>query len=894
MLLGDNYLLLTEMNRKSEKTGPVALVESFWTGHHPTYFTQFAIGLSEAGAEVLPICPRPDDFARRLATADVSESVRSRILAVQGIHAPTWSGRLLPGKLAEKANALSVFGQLGRQLRQWEKVNFRKIDQVFFACIYDSQFEHFRFAERAFGFPWSGLYLHARSFRMPGSKVPYWGGTPNPELLFSSPRLRALGLLDEGAESWLQRIAAGRPVVAFPDITDKHSPPAGSEDWALSAKMLKMAAGRPVVSLTGHLQWTKGLEEFTALAASPEMQGVFFFLGGELNTAQINPEKLRWMQGLWEKADNIYAHLQQMPERTMNAIVKSTDVLFAAYRSFPNSSNVLTKAATFAVPVVVNDNYLMAERVRAYQMGEVVEEGDLPDLRVTLARMLAPGYRANLDRRARWAEYAAFHDSSRLRECFERILADDASSARMPSRRRLVGISAKSARSASTSARAKRQRSAPELQRIFANQPACPSSVISYGGAALSDRGVEAALRGAVAALSCTVPDTAALRITHAFHDIPETSEDRSAPEHDDRVQHVVVPTLCPRFTESWPDALAAAAPAASLLEAFRDLGSRSMKPCCALQFAADSYTGKFGIPSHLISLTEWLVAQGMPVVLWGGAIDSLTDAPALESRMMRHLRSLTGIFATESVTYNYLVAEHRLKNVNLFADSAFLVEEREPTEASARAKIKDTPLAFNMSPLINACATTTRKMPWETKAGDLVPRIRKCADIISALRKDTGLPILLLPHAQSALPGIDDYMFLRGVHRACKDAGVPDVEIADEPLGAAEIKWLAARCRMVIASRIHAAIAGFSSGIPTISLGESRTAVGVNRDVFGTDDYLVVEREIEPGKVVERARRVLEREADLRSTLLRRAEELKKSAAAAGHKLQEILAAQG
>jgi polysaccharide pyruvyl transferase WcaK-like protein len=172
------------------------------------------------------------------------------------------------------------------------------------------------------------------------------------------------------------------------------------------------------------------------------------------------------------------------------------------------------------------------------------------------------------------------------------------------------------------------------------------------------------------------------------------------------------------------------------------------------------------------------------------------------------------------------------------------------------------------------------------------VPRIRECAEIVSALRKETGLPILLLPHVQSPLAGIDDYEFLRGVHRACKDAAVSSVEIADEPLGARELKWLIARCRMVIAARTHATVAGFSTGVPTISLGYSRKAVGINRDVFGTEDYLVMARDIEPGEIVERAKYVLSHESQLRDSLPNRAEELKKSALAAGPKLQEILAA--
>jgi polysaccharide pyruvyl transferase WcaK-like protein len=98
----------------------------------------------------------------------------------------------------------------------------------------------------------------------------------------------------------------------------------------------------------------------------------------------------------------------------------------------------------------------------------------------------------------------------------------------------------------------------------------------------------------------------------------------------------------------------------------------------------------------------------------------------------------------------------------------------------------------------------------------------------------------------------------------------------------------------MVVAARTHATIAGFSTGVPTISLGYSRKAVGINRDVFGTEDYLVMARDIDPGHIVERARYVLSRESELKQSMPKRAEELKRSAAAAGLKLQEILTARG
>ena len=98
-------------------------------------------------------------------------------------------------------------------------------------------------------------------------------------------------------------------------------------------------------------------------------------------------------------------------------------MVYAAYKDFPNSSNILTKAAVLKKPVIVSDGYVMAERVRKYGLGEVVTEGDAEDIAKTLKRMLAEGYSENLESRARWDEYHSVHAVERLPECFEQLLS---------------------------------------------------------------------------------------------------------------------------------------------------------------------------------------------------------------------------------------------------------------------------------------------------------------------------------------------------------------------------------------------------------------------------------------------------------------------------------------
>jgi glycosyltransferase involved in cell wall biosynthesis len=406
--------------KTEEKT--IALIDWNWMGHHPSYFSFFASAIAEAGARVLPFCPEPDDFMMRLQRSICSADAHERISSALQINGPTAS-TIRPGRWRAHHEAFLFFTSIRRRLKEWEAQNNKAIDLVFFACIYDRAFEHFRLVERWFGYPWSGLYLHARSFRMPGSPIPYSGGLPCPEEIFSSSLLRSVAVLDERAIEPMIKITGGKPVTVFPDLSLLELPDNRTER-TLAHKIKTFAAGRPIVSLTGHLQWTKGLDTFTAAAAHPDMKDVLFFLGGDINWWQISAHMRANLQRQWEDLPNFYGHfLQILDERTINSIISMSSVVCATYLSFPNSSNILTKAAAFKRPVVVSDGYLMAERVRRYQLGEVIPEGDAQSLVISIKQMLLSEYQVKLSARARWSDYIDDNSQERLVSSFQRILS---------------------------------------------------------------------------------------------------------------------------------------------------------------------------------------------------------------------------------------------------------------------------------------------------------------------------------------------------------------------------------------------------------------------------------------------------------------------------------------
>lgn len=399
----------------------VALVDWNWSGHHPTYFVNYAAALAGIGHEVVPFGPRPEEAEEMLKGLGLPQAVAERIGPVMRVHQPQASG-FRPARWRGYHEAWQMFGGLGRQLRQWERETGRRIDLVFFCCMYDRPFRHFRFAERFFGFPCAGMYMEGRFFHLPGVPVPYGNGMPCPDKFLTSPLVKAVAVLDAAVAEPLRQLTGGKKVVVFPDVTHESAVAPEDPAWVLARKVKAFAAGRPVVALLGHLQWTKGLEDFTALARHEALKDVVFLLAGEVNWSELEGAKQSALRSVWERTPNIFTHFQPLPEATMNAAMASCDVVFAAYRQFPNNSNILTKASVCERPLLASDGYLMGRYVKDYSLGEVVPEGDVEAMVEALRRMLAPDYVARLKERARWADYRALHAAARLPECFRELL----------------------------------------------------------------------------------------------------------------------------------------------------------------------------------------------------------------------------------------------------------------------------------------------------------------------------------------------------------------------------------------------------------------------------------------------------------------------------------------
>lgn len=402
----------------------VALVDWNWTGHHPTFFNHFVMALEDSGAEVVALCPDPDGAAKHAARTRAAENAdgpRRGSTRFAKISVPEARfGGLRPRRIGEIDRAIRHFTGIETQVTEFAAASCLQVDAVFHACIYERDFEWFHLARPFLRIPWTGLYLHAMSYRMPGRFRPGTEKLPRPDRIFHGKKCLGVAILDEGIVGPMAD-HLGKPVVAFPDPPDMGEL-ADVNDRALGDDLKNFAAGRPVVGLFGHLLKSKGLLAFLEAAALPEAAETCFALGGEMLWPFDGKERAG-LRATIDGLPNLWTHFERIPtEAALSHLMGSCDVIAAAYLDFPHSSGIQAKAAALGKPLIVSDGYLMAERVRRFGTGEVIPQGDARELLDAVLRIGADPESWIRQNQPRWRDYLDEHSVSRLKQALVRLL----------------------------------------------------------------------------------------------------------------------------------------------------------------------------------------------------------------------------------------------------------------------------------------------------------------------------------------------------------------------------------------------------------------------------------------------------------------------------------------
>jgi glycosyltransferase involved in cell wall biosynthesis len=338
----------------------IALVDTQWTGHHPLYYKSFLEVLRMQGHDTLAMFPNGIDPCHMSQV----NGFKNKSLDYLAWNPPrlNFSPRRLTVPLEQKLQVPWLI----RQLKSWESKRGRKIDLVFFACLYNRFLKQF---SSRFRWPWVGLYLHLEWNAAELAKS-------NPVLddaiisYFGSHFFRGAGVLDETALSQFSSMVNCANIVAFPDFAAE-APPKVS---AISSELNNFARGRKIVGLAGHLIPSKGVRLLAEAALLLRDHPIAFAFVGEYNPASFSDGDNQIISRAF-RGDNVFTYLKRINcDEVWNGVFNSFDINFAAYVNFPHSSGTLTKTAFFRKPIIVSDGYLMASRVRDYGLGIVLSE----------------------------------------------------------------------------------------------------------------------------------------------------------------------------------------------------------------------------------------------------------------------------------------------------------------------------------------------------------------------------------------------------------------------------------------------------------------------------------------------------------------------------------------
>lgn len=233
------------------------------------------------------------------------------------------------------------------------------------------------------------------------------------------------------------------------------------------------------------------------------------------------------------------------------------------------------------------------------------------------------------------------------------------------------------------------------------------------------------------------------------------------------------------------------------------------------ISVGGDNYC--YGDGHNAAAFNRELRRLGKKTVLWGCSVGE----EDLSEDKLRDFSGFDLIVARESMTYNTLISHGIDKNTVLYPDPAFTLDVDE--KIKKRFTLKPDTLGFNISSLIANYSENGENL--EDIAVEFLRYVLQ-----------SGKNVALIPHVTNERGG-DQIIF----GRIAEKLNSEQVTLIPETLTAAEYKGIISQCDMFIGARTHATIAAYSTCVPTLVIGYSVKSKGIARDIFSTDEGLVL-----------------------------------------------------
>jgi colanic acid/amylovoran biosynthesis protein WcaK/AmsJ len=341
--------------------------------------------------------------------------------------------------------------------------------------------------------------------------------------------------------------------------------------------------------------------------------------------------------------------------------------------------------------------------------------------------------------------------------------------------------------------------------------------ILITGITGLRNRGVEALLATAVAGLRRHWPDC---HIDVLTYDYPFDSQRGWDVDFRANLYRVPSGSRWRAWAQRWRP---------RRLREAREMSEFVSRASVVIASGGDVFSSDYGgLRRHLLPLHEAL-DRGIPVFFLGHSIGRFRQADDAEAWLACARRSL-GVTVRESASYQYLTEELRLREVPVeqAADTAFLLE---PASAERVAELRRS---YGLDDDRECVACSVSQGIARYASHDQQRHVEVWKQLIDRITGDGRRQVVIIPHVQERIESNDDRVLAQKVLDAL--GRPPGVVAAAGDHSAAEYKGLVATCDFAIAERMHAAIAGLSSAVPTLTIGYSIKAEGIVADVLGSE----------------------------------------------------------
>ena len=308
----------------------------------------------------------------------------------------------------------------------------------------------------------------------------------------------------------------------------------------------------------------------------------------------------------------------------------------------------------------------------------------------------------------------------------------------------------------------------------------------------------------------------------------------------------------------------------------FDNLNKYINEVSAVLSIGGDNYSLDYGIPDRFTDLDDYVISKGKPIIIWGASIGPFIKDKEYEEYMAEHLKKVTAIFARESETVKYLDSIGVKNNVYRVCDPAFMLDVHKPINYDI--KIESGSIGINISSL----------MPAYVSEGNRDEFIRKASKIVNKIIISTGRKVYLIPHV--VIKGNSDYEIMSAIYNNIDEELKDRIILVSEKLSASEYKWIISQMDVFFGARTHSTIASLSTLVPTLSFVYSIKSVGINKDLFGSDEYCIYPEQFNENQLTEKIKYLLKNKEKIKLQLQTAVDEAKKLSLKSGEYLKKIL----